>query len=46
MFYEMLFGNIPGRGLNDHARLKDLKRTGILFPSEYRISENTREFLL
>lgn len=29
IYYELLFGNIPGRGKDDEARIKDLKITGI-----------------
>jgi hypothetical protein len=29
IYYEMLFGNIPGRGNEDEDRIRDIKRNGI-----------------
>lgn len=38
IFYELLFGNLPGRGNDDVLRIKDISKNGILFPSNIRIS--------
>jgi len=38
IYYELLFGNIPGRGKDDIQRINDLKSNGVLFPSSIRIS--------
>jgi len=46
IYYELLFGNIPGRGKDDVQRIQDIQKNGILFPSSIRISENSRDFLL
>jgi serine/threonine-protein kinase ULK/ATG1 len=46
IYYELLFGNIPGRGKDDNQRMQDILRNGVLFPSGVRISEESRQFLL
>lgn len=38
IYYELLFGNLPGRGDDDAIRIKDISKNGILFPSNIRIS--------
>jgi hypothetical protein len=46
IYYELLFGNIPGRGKDDTQRMQDILKNGVLFPSVVRISEESRQFLL
>jgi serine/threonine protein kinase len=45
IYYELLFGNIPGDGDEDSKRIKDINKNGLLFPSNIRISEQSRDFL-
>ena len=45
IYYEILFGNIPGRGRDDEQRIADLSRNGVQFPRNIRISDESRAFL-
>jgi serine/threonine protein kinase len=45
IYYELLFGNIPGRGRDDQQRIADLSRNGVQFPRNIRISDESRAFL-
>ena len=42
IFYEILFGNYPGNGLNDYDRIKDIKKNKLSFPYNTHISDKTR----
>lgn len=45
LFYELLFGTIPGQEEDEEVRYESIKR-GLKFPSSPRISDKTRKFLI
>lgn len=45
IYYELLFGNIPGRGKDDEARINDITKNGILLPRDNLLSKDSKEFL-
>ena len=45
IYYEIIFGNIPGRGRDDEERIKNLQRSGLQFPNGKPISKETKMFL-
>jgi serine/threonine protein kinase len=42
MYYELLTGNIPGKGRDDEARIKDIMARGIVFPADKNISQASK----
>ena len=38
IYYELLFGNIPGVGATDEERIRDFKMNGVSFPYNIKIS--------
>lgn len=45
ILYEMLYGNIPGRGVTDQERIDDIRRNGITFPAGNKVKISTKNFL-
>ena len=39
ILYEMIYGDIPGKGDDDEARIKDIQNNGIKFPYNIRITQ-------